>query len=566
MKYVCLLLLFVLSSVSQISLAQKALSDDVIVNIEKRIEYNLNPSIVIGIIDKNGPQYFSFGNKTIGGEAVDEHTIYEIGSISKTFTAIMLADMVNKGMMKLDDPIKMYLPDDVRVPQFNGVDITLGHLSDHTSSLPRMPDNFNPADPANPYADYTEELLFEFLNGVELKREIGSEYEYSNLAQGLLGAILARKAGVSYEQLLASLITKPLGLSETKVTFDDHMKRNLAIGHDQGDEVSNWDIAVLVGAGGIRSSTADMLTYLAANLGLKKTPLSSAMNLTQKERHDKAGNQSVGLGWHIVKADGEEYITHGGATGGYRAFAALNKKRGKAVVVMTNSSKGIEDIGRHLMDPSVELEMPKRDIATVMKKTIDESGIEKAIMKYKDIKAKNVDEYDFNEGSVNMLGYYYMNKADYDTALALFKLNIEEHPHAFNTYDSYAEALMNLSIKNYKKSIELNPNNQNGYDMLAKMGVEEEKEVVVVAADVLTTYVGKYQLAPTFFIEITSSENQLFAQATGQDKFELFPISDSKFFLKVVDAQVEFFHDDNDHVKSLTLYQGGKEMPGEKVD
>lgn len=289
------------------------------------------------------------------------------------------------------------------------------------------------------------------------------------------------------------------------------------------------------------------------------------MNLTHKERHDKAGNQSVGLGWHIIKAGGEEYITHGGATGGYRAFAAISKKQGKGVVVMTNSTTDVGDIGRYILDPGIELDMPKRDIAGVIRKAIEGTGIEHGLKKYQDLKVNAADEYDFNEGSMNSLGYYYMAKGEYDIALALFKLNIDEHPNAFNTYDSYAEALMNLSIKNYKKSVELNPNNQNGYDMLEKMGVKIEKESVKVGADILKTYVGKYQLAPTFFIEVTSDKNQIFAQATGQDKFELFPISNTKFFLKVVDAQVEFFHDD-DQVKRLTLYQGGKEMPGEKVE
>ncbi len=562
MKYFSLLFLFL---ISQISWSQVALSDDVLTNIEKRIEYDINPSIAIGIIDKNGPQYYSFGSKTIDGEAIDEHTIYEIGSITKTFTAILLADLVEKGKVSLDDPLSKYLPDDVKAPTYNGVEITLGQLSDHTSSLPRMPDNFNPADRANPYSDYTVENMLEFVSGVELTREIGSEYEYSNLAQGLLGHILAVESGMTYEELVKSVITKPLGMEETKITFDSHMKKNLAVGHDGGTEVSNWDIGSLAGAGGIRSSVHDMLKYMAANLGLSKTKLKKPIEMTHEIRHDKSGRASVGLAWNIIITDDAEYITHGGATGGYRAFSAFNKKEKKGIVLLTNSTASADEIGRYLMGFSDELSTPLRDIAAELRKTIDSDGVEAAVSTYHKIKESGSEEYSFDENNLNSLGYYYMPD-NLDAALAIFKINIGEHPDAFNPYDSYAEALMNQSIANYKKSIELNPANENGYTMLAKMGVELDKEDVVVDEDILARHVGNYQLAPTFIIEITHSGNQLFAQATGQQKFEIFPSSDTEYYFKVVDAQIKFTIDANGETESLTLFQGGREMPGPKVE
>ena len=563
MKYISVLLFFILA---QVSFSQKELSSDVIKNIEKRIEYGMNPSIVLGVVDKKGPVYYSYGNKTIGGEAVDEHSIYEIGSISKVFTAILLADAVEKGVVNLDDPISLHLPQGVNIPRYKGKDITLAHLSDHTSSLPRMPDNFNPADPNNPYADYTPELLYDFLSSVELEREIGSEYEYSNLAQGLLGHILALKAGKSYEELLAEVITQPLGMNETKVTFDKHMTDNLAIGHDAGVPVSNWDIATLTGAGAIRSSIHDMLIFLQANMGLEKSTLKSAMDMTHKVRHNKAGNQGVGLGWHIIEDGKNEYVSHGGATGGYRAFTAIDKKNKRGVVVLTNSSNGADDLARYLMSGEGELKEAKRDIASVVRKMIDEKGVDAAIKKYNYIKENKGDEYAFDEGNMNMLGYAYLRDENIDEALAIFKLNMEEYPMSANTYDSYAEGLMNQSIAYYKKSIEMNPNNQNGFDMLEKMGVSMEVKSVEVGQETLNTYVGKYQLAPTFFITVTSADGQLFAQATGQERFELFPTSPTKYYLKVVDAQVEFYSNDQGEVSSMTLFQNGQEMPGEKIE
>lgn len=338
------------------SFAQKALPAEVIKSIESRIANGYSPSIAIGIIDKDGPQYYLFGTKTAGGQPVNEHTIYEIGSISKTFTGILLAQAVLEGKVKTDDPAQKHLPFTVKLPTKDDKQITLGHLSDHTSALAPMPTNFNPKDPTNPYADYTVDQMYTFLNSYTLPREIGSKYEYSNLAQGLLGHILALKAGTSYEALMLSKIARPLRMKETKITFDEKMKQNLAMGYSQGEQVSNWDIPTLAGAGAIRSSVHDMLIYLQANMGLKKSKLLPAMQLSHQARHDKAGRgMRVGLGWHISKGAEGDVIWHNGGTGGYRTFAGFVKETGKGVVVLTNSNKGADDLGFHLLNSEAKL-------------------------------------------------------------------------------------------------------------------------------------------------------------------------------------------------------------------
>lgn len=356
------------------SFAQKALPAEVIKNIEARINNGDSPSIAIGIIDKDGPQYYLFGTKTVGGPPVNEHTIYEIGSISKTFTGILLAQMVQDGQMKTDDPAQKYLPAAVTLPTRNGQQITLGHLSDHTSALAPMPSNFNPKDPANPYADYTVEQMYNFLNGYTLPRDIGSQYEYSNLAQGLLGHILALKAGTSYEALVLSKIANPLGIKETKITFDDKMKQNLAMGYSQGVQVSNWDFPTLAGAGAIRSSVHDMLIFLQANMGLKKSKLYPAMQLSHQVRHDKVGGGTrVGLGWHISKGAEGDVIWHNGGTGGYSTFAGFVQETGKGVVVLTNSDKDADDLGFHLLDSEAKLMEVKTGI--VVEESVLESYV-----------------------------------------------------------------------------------------------------------------------------------------------------------------------------------------------
>lgn len=561
-KFITLLL--ILASCQTYS--QTKLPSDVIEEINRRIEYGINPSIAIGIVNKEGYQFYSFGTKQLNGEKVNEHTIYEIGSITKTFTGTLLALAILKGEMNAEDPAQNYL-EKLTLPTRGDEVIRLGNLTDHTSSLPRMPDNFSPADPLNPYADYTIEDMYEFLESVELSRDIGSQYEYSNLAQGLLGHILSLKAGKSYEDLVQTRILKPLNMIESSITFTDGMIKNLALPYSNSVEVKNWDIPTLAGAGAIRSSTSDMLKYLEANLGLKESDLYSAMQLAHTPRHNKAGLMQVGFGWHIKPEEEGNIIWHNGGTGGYRAFAGFVSESKSGVVVLTNSNVSIDDIGFHLLNENNTLNVTKKPVTQIIRQSIDEKGIEQALEDFNRIKIENSDDYVFSEASINRLGYDYLEK-NIEAALAIFKLNIEEYPNSSNVYDSYGEALMkngqnDLAIENYKRSLELNPGNANAIDMLKKLGVDMD-ENVMVSEEVLETYVGDYQLAPGFIISITREENRLFAQATNQAKFEIYPITETEFFYKVVEAQIRFNTSDGE-VESLTLFQNGREVPGMRM-
>lgn len=546
----------------------KGIPKEVKESIQQRVDAGINAGIVVGVSDDSGTHFYSYGVKSKETkEAVDKNTVFEIGSISKTFTGIILAERVLNGEMSLDDPIQKYLPESVKIPMHNGESIKLVDIANHTSALPRMPTNFNPADPNNPYADYTEDLLYEFLNGVELTRDIGSQYEYSNLAMGLLGYTLAKTKNMDYDDLMVETIAKPLGMKDTRVRLTPDMKKQLAKGHNLYEEVSNWDLApTMAGAGGIRSTAVDMLKYLEANMGKKKTDLLPAMQLShQKTTSDLA--TEVGLAWHISKTDGMEVVAHGGATGGYRAFAGFIKGGNKAVVVLTNSNASIDDIGGHLLNPNNKLQEIKASVGPTIHTVIEEQGIEAGIRAYGDMKKKGGNDYVFSDAELNTLGYMYIGKGELEKAEALLKLNMQEYPEVANVYDSYGEVLMKMAIVNYKKSIELNPANQNGIDMLAKMGesVEGLIKEIVVAESVLESYVGKYELAPDFIITVTRRGTELFAQATGQPQFRIFPKSDTEFYLKVVKASVTFNISESGEVESLTLHQNGMHIPGKRM-
>lgn len=310
--------------------------------------------IVVGLVDATGERFLASGVTAPGGTAVpDADTVYEIGSITKVFTSLILADMAGRGEVKLDDPVAKFLPPTVKVPERDGKKITLLDLSNQVSGLPRMPDNFKPADMGDPYIDYSPALMYEFLAKVQLARGIGEKYEYSNLGVGLLGHALTLKAGMSYEELVRRRVLEPLGMNDTAMTLPDRLKARLATGSGPNlSPVKNWGFDALAGAGALRSTARDMLKFLTAAAGLRETPLRAAFDLMQKtERPTGVADLTIGMGWHIWRKYGTEIVWHNGGTGGYRTWAGFDPAKRSAVVVLCNTSFGVDDLGCWTLEP-----------------------------------------------------------------------------------------------------------------------------------------------------------------------------------------------------------------------
>lgn len=314
--------------------------------------------IVVGLIDAHESKIIAYGKASENGaHRFDGDTIFEIGSVTKAFTGLLLAEMVQRGEVSLDDPISKYLPASVNTPTGDGREITLLHLATHTSGLPRMPSNFAPTNWSNPYADYTVEQLYGCLAECKLTNNMGMKWNYSNLGGGLLGHILARRTGADYETLVRKRICEPLKLRSTRIKLSLGLRARLAPGHDEnGKRVPNWDIPTLAGAGALRSTANDMLKFLAANLNLHKSPLATAMQQTHLvQTRTTLTNLSVCLGWHVLAKHNKEIIWHNGETGGYHAFVGFDKTTGRGVVVLTNFKGWIDDIGLHLLDERFEI-------------------------------------------------------------------------------------------------------------------------------------------------------------------------------------------------------------------
>jgi CubicO group peptidase (beta-lactamase class C family) len=308
--------------------------------------------IVVATIDPNGREVTAYGKRSNDGAAVDADSVFEIGSITKVFTSLLLADMVERGEVKMDTPVASLLPSTVTVPSRSGKQITLADLSMQVSGLPRMPNNFRPADPENPYADYDATKLYEFLSGHTLARDPGEKYDYSNIGVGLLGHALARKAGMSYEELLKKRIFDPLGMKDTSITLSPEQRKRLAIGHNPVlGSVKNWDLDALAGAGAIRSTANDMLKFLAANMELAPSPLQPAMRrMRSMSKPTGVPDLEIMMGWHAFKKYGTEIVWHNGGTGGYRSFAGFVPAAKRGVVVLCNTSMDNDDLGRHILE------------------------------------------------------------------------------------------------------------------------------------------------------------------------------------------------------------------------
>src|SRR5690606_23777699 len=233
--------------------------------IEERNAPRPGQGIVIGVVEPDGVRVVA-GAATPDGAAFEGTTLFEIGSISKVFTALILADMVAKGELALDTPAETLLPPGHRMPE-GARKITLADLALHVSGLPRLPGNLAMADPADPYARYDEAQLLAFLDDHALSREPGAVWEYSNLGAGLLGYLLGRAAGTDYATLLRERITGPLGMSDTMIELPATAEARLAPSLDPYLRPAKpWHLAVLAGAGGIRSSANDMLKFARAAL------------------------------------------------------------------------------------------------------------------------------------------------------------------------------------------------------------------------------------------------------------------------------------------------------------
>jgi CubicO group peptidase (beta-lactamase class C family) len=495
-------------------------------------------------------------------------TKFRLGSITKQFTATLTLQLVEQGKIKLDGKVSDYLPD---YRKDIGDKVTIHHLLTHTSGIPSYTDQpgFFENVSRNPYkvADFVKK----YASG-DLQFEPGAKYSYNNSGYFLLGAIIEKVTGKSYEQALKDNILDPIGMKNTGYDHYGTLLPKRAAGYVKTvngyHNAPYLDMSIPYAAGSMYSTVEDLYLWDQA---LYTDKILSAQS---KELMYKPFLQDYAYGWAVSNASFKlndqpvQIIRHGGGINGFSTIITRFPKEKNLIVLLDNTGQSMgrlsETITKILYNQPYE--PPKMSIVATLETTIKEKGIEAGIAQYRDLKAKQAATYDFSEEELNRVGYNLMREGKLKEAVEVFKLNVEAYPQASNTYDSLAEAYMNLNerelaVTNYKKSLELNPKNTNAVDMLKRL----ETGPVTVDAKIFDTYVGEYQLAPNFVLRVFREGDKFMTQATGQPVIEIFAESETTFYPRVVPAKLIFVKDSEGKVTSLKLLQGGRETVGKKI-
>jgi len=343
------------------------LPPEIMASAAQRVEYGLNPALAIVYLEKGQPPVIqTWGRRNLSpqSETITAQTSFELGSLSKLFTALEAAVLIEQKKLSPEQNLKSFWPSNWGVLPASLENISLQSLLAHRSGLPRLPANFAPANPEDPYQDYSRQNLLQFLSGFAPEKTPAA-YSYSNLAYGLLGALEAALSGSpNYNTLLSRDLFSPLGMKSTG-SAAPVPPQFLAQPHFDGIAVPAWTFSEeTAGAGALRSNAEDMARFLQAQLAPPPTLLGKAIQRSQM-RLPGEDKPHVAYAWHIVDYKGSTLLFHNGQTGGSLSFIGLDLKQGKGAVVLTNNTDAIEDLGLRLLNPS----SPLRKITDLRKPT-----------------------------------------------------------------------------------------------------------------------------------------------------------------------------------------------------
>lgn len=499
-------------------------------------------------------------------------TKFRLGSITKQFTAMLIVQLAEKGTLKLDATISTYLPD---YPKATGDKITIHHLLTHTSGLPNytsFPKFFETMsrDP------YTPDAFVKQFAELPLDFEPGTKFSYSNSGYFLLGVLVEKVTGKTYAQVLQENILTPLQLRDTGYDLFSPILTRRATGYQKksGNYVNApyLDMSIPYAAGSLYSTVEDLYRWDQALYTDKLLSASAKAKLFTPFRDD------YGYGWimHNAKVgerkDSVSLVGHSGGINGFNTLISRVPADKHLIVLLNNTGDAPlnamrQNILRVLYNQPVEV--PKKPVADLLRTSIKTEPLAAALKKFTVWKSDKA--YDLNENDMNALGYELLRDGKLPESIAVFTLSVDAFPASYNAYDSRGEAHMTsgdkaAAIRDYKKSVELNPGNSNGIAKLKELDSSvSAPKAVAVDTTVLASYVGNYQLAPTFSIVVSRENDRLFGQATGQPRFELFASSETRFYLKVVDAQVSFEKNEKGEIDRLILHQNGRDMSGKRV-
>lgn len=524
--------------------------------IRKAVDGGTYVGVIVGLVDDGEVVVRAFGvADKARGKAPDADTLWEIGSITKTFTGALVAGEVIAGRMKLEEPVQKYLPAGITMQQFGERPITIGDLATHYSGLPRLPANFVPADPADPYASIDEPALWEMVRTTKPSRAPGTALEYSNFGYGLLGALIARETGVSYARLVADRIFRPLGMTRSIVADGVSQPSGLAQGYDgTGKPVRHWTFKAVPGLGGIYSSMADMLAYLRANMAAaaKKgpaTPLREAMALAIQPRADM-GRGKIGLAW--VSSPGNKMVAHDGGTYGFSSYIGFTPDGRRGVVVLANAlaTETTSALGAHLIDSAVPLPPPMTEVMLASPKLAEYVGRYAITPEVQVVVTQRGGRIE-----VAMAG---------QPPTTAFASSVDHF------YFKIVPVQMHFD-RNAAGHIVRLVSHQNGQRFRAARIAIDGKPVAQPARLALTPaqldlYVGRYRMGPEAILTVAREGDRLLTQMSGQPApMPVFSERPDHFQYDLLDADLDFERDAAGKVVAVTASMGSKKMRGEKL-
>ena len=465
---VALLLLF------PAGLQAQSKADQIDALMKKYLEYgHFNGSLLVAengrLLIKKGYGYANFEWEI--PSAPD--TKFRIGSITKQFTSMLIMRHVEKGEIGLDDPMTKYLP---AYPKAQGDKVTVRHLLNHTSGIPSYTSIISIRSDRNAY---TLDSLIAVFSTKPLEFEPGTQFRYNNSGYVLLGAILEKVTGRTYEQLLREELLEPLGMDDTGYDHAEPIIKRRAAGYERGGGVRNaefLDMSVPYAAGAMYSTVEDLFRWDRALYTDK------LLSEKAKAEYFKPGLSGYAFGWGIgtIKLgrspDSVRTISHGGGINGFNTLILRIPVQQHLIVLFNNTgSAPLNEIATAIAGILYDkpYAQPRRSLATALGTAIAESGVAEGIASFAELKERNA-EYYLNEAEMNNLGYSLMQGGNVKAAIEVFKLNVQEFPTSWNVYDSLGEAYMNdgqtaLAITNYEKSIQLNSGNTAGKQILERL-------------------------------------------------------------------------------------------------
>ena len=497
-------------------------------------------------------------------------TIFRIGSVTKQFTAALILQLVEEGKVKLDEPMTTYLSD---YREDTGAKVTVHDLLCHTSGIPSYtnPDFFEKHSRDSYELD---EFIERFASG-DLEFEPGSQFAYNNSGYHLLGAIIESVTGQSYADTLHDRILKPLGMTNSGFDVSSTILKRRAQGYsktaDGFENAAYLNMEIPYSAGSMYSTVDDLLKWHHA-LRNDKVFSAETKKLMQTPNKNNYG-YGVSIKQREIKTSGETttIVSHGGGINGFNCLLSRAVDEDHVVVILDNAEMGqfhgaiTEAIFNILFDQPYK--QPRKSLYDELV-GLKPNGAEEIVAKYRSLRNDHPDTYDFdNEEALNRLGHELLRDDKAKDAIEIFKLNLESFSDKYSAYDSLGEAYrkneqQDLAKKNFKKSIELNPEGQ-----VAKLALQQlEGKAPEIDPMVLKKYVGKYEISPGFVVTISLEEGVLMGQPTGQNKVALESVSETEFLVPSVRANVQFVMNDEGEVTELVLKQAGNDATAKKID